>query len=115
MTYTWYSMKHWHDERAQFIFKKMISVPINSFEYKQVYHGKSIILSFDNRFEIILNANKHLSFHMSADRLFANQYGFMYSKNIDYNTKRVIDSIVSSLFENGIHYHEEQKKLSNTS
>ena len=110
-TYTWSIMKNLDDERAQFIFRKMASVPITKFDYKQVYHGKSIIISFDNRFELILTANKHLNFHMSSDRLFGNQYGFIYSKNIDINAKQIIDSISNTLFESGIHNQQEQRLL----
>ena len=109
---SWSIMKHWDDERAKLIFPRMTSVPISKFDYKQVYYGKSIIITFDAVLQGLVTSNKHLKFHISSDRLFWNQYGFIYSKNIDINTKRVINYIISSVFESGIHSHIEERELS---
>ena len=50
---------------------------------EQVYHGKSVLISLDTTFERIIKFNRHLTFHISADRLFGYQFGFLYSKYID--------------------------------
>ena len=110
VTSSWSSIRNWKGERAQFIFSKMNSVKIYQFDYKQVYHGKSIILSFDSNFERMLKSHRDLSFHMSADRLFGLYYGIIYSKYIDIKTKRFIDSIMTSLFESGIYNFVEERK-----
>ena len=112
LTSTWSIMQDWEDERAQFIFDKMISVPFYEFDYKQVYNGESIIISFDYSFEQMLRSNRGLSFHMSADRLFHRSHALLYSKYIERKTKRFIDSIMTSLFESGIYNFKEEKKIS---
>ena len=112
LTSSWFIMLEWEDERAQFIFDKMISEPIYEFDYKQVYHGQSIIISFDYIFEQMLKSNRELSFHMSADRLFSKSFALLYSKYIDSKTKRMIDSMTSSLFESGIYNFMDERKLS---
>ena len=112
LTTSWSILRNWEDERARFIFPKMTSVPISEFDYQQVYHGKSIIISYDDNFEKIIKSHRDLSFHISSDRLFGKQHGFLYSKYIDIETKRSIDTIISSLLENGIHNFVEEKKRS---
>ena len=106
----WLILKNWHDDRAQFILPKMTNTPLAKFDYNRVYHGESILISFDNTFERMLKFNRQLSFHMSADRLFGYQYGFVYSKYIDIKIKIFIDFIMSSLFETGIYHYNEDKK-----
>ena len=112
LTTTWSLMKNWNDERAKFIYKLMVNEQVKKFDYNQVYNGKSIVISFDTNFQRILNTNPDLSFHMSADRMFGYQFGFLYSKFIDVQTKRFIDSMISSLFESGIHKFLEDRKYS---
>ena len=48
---------------------------------------------------------------MSDDRLFHRSYGLSYSKYIDSKTKRIIDSIMISLFESGIYDYFEQRNF----
>ena len=96
-------MRGWEDERAKFILPRITSVPFNKFDYKQVYHGKSIVILFDSILGGILRINQHLNFHLSADRLFGRSYALLFSKFIDTKTKILIDSIIFSLFESGIH------------
>ena len=103
LTQPWSIMRDWPDERGQFIFHKMTSVKYINFDYKQVYHGESILIFFDKNLKQILKLNPDLSFHISSDRLFSKQQGFLYSKHIDIETKRYIDTIISSLVENGIY------------
>ena len=105
-------MRDWPDERARFIFPKMVTVPGPKFDYNQVYHGESILIFFDAQFKRIFSLNTELSFHMSSDRLFSKQHGFLYSKHIDIKTKRSIDTIINSLPENGIFDFVEDKKYS---
>ena len=108
VTSTWYilpNVKH-----AKYIFTRMTSAKMTQFDYKPVYHGKSIIISFDSIFEQMLKFNRDLSFHMSADRLFSLSYGIIYSKHIDLKTKRFIDSMMSSFFESGIYNFVEERK-----
>ena len=108
VTSTWYilpNVKH-----AKYIFTRMTSAKMTQFDYKPVYHGKSIIISFDSTFEQMLKFNRDISFHMSADRLFSLSYGIIYSKHIDSKTKRFIDSMMSSFFESGIYNFVEERK-----
>ena len=70
----------------------MTTVKNSLFDNKQVYHGESIIIYFDTTFEQILKFNRDLSFHMSSDPLFSKQHGFLYSKHIDIETKRTINT-----------------------
>ena len=112
VTSSWAIMKSWQDERAKFLLPRMATVPIYEFDYKQVYHGKSIIISFDYAFEHMMKSNPDHNFHMSADRLFSLQYGLIYSKYIDSKIKHLIDSIMTSLFESGIYNFNEEKKFS---
>ena len=62
LTTSWSEMRKWKDERAQFIYKKMLSVPITKFDYKQVYHGQSIIITFDTTIERMLKFNRDIQF-----------------------------------------------------
>ena len=103
MTSSFRVMKKWDDERAKFVYPRLTSVPYTKFDYKQVYHGKSIIITFDSTIERMLKYNPDLYFHMSVDRLFGFQYGLIYSKYIDIKTKLFINSITRSLFESGIY------------
>ena len=105
-------MHTWDDERAKFISKRMVNEQVKKFDYNQVYHGKSILISFDTNFRRILKANPDLGFHMSAERMYGNQFGCLYSKFIDVKTKRFIDVMISSLFESGIHPFLENRKYS---
>ena len=89
----------------------MKNVPFYSFSYEKVYHGKTIIVSFDRPFEVIIKANKDLSFHISSDRMVGMQYALMYSKYIDSKIKRFIDSRMSCLFESGIYNFKENAKM----
>ena len=111
MTTTWNILRDWQDERVQFIFKRMKHEPFFSFSYEKVYHGKTIIISFDKPFDLIMNANKDLSFQISSDRLVGMQYAIMYSKHIDIEIKRFIDSRMSCLFESGIYNFKEDAKM----
>ena len=99
----WSILKEWQNEQARFITTKVTHETLYEFDYEQVYHGKLILISLDSAFERIFKFNRHLTFHMSADRLFGYQYGFLYSKYIDINTKIFIDSIMTSLFESGVY------------
>ena len=107
---TWETLQMSDDERFKFIVRKMTDVPLTKFDYTQVYHGKSIIISFDVTFERMLKSNRGLSFHMSADRLYGYQFGFLYSKYIDSKIKIFIDSMMTSLFESGIRNYMEERK-----
>ena len=111
ITSSWSIIKYWKNERTQFISPRLISVPLYKFNYEQVYNGESIIISFDNIFQHIMESNRDLSFHMSADRMFGSSNGLLYSKSIDSKAKRFIDSMMSSLFESGIYNHLEKRKF----
>ena len=110
ITSPWFILEDW--KPAELIFPRMMSVPLYKFDYKQVYHGKSVIISFDSTFVRMLKYNEDLNFHMSADRLFGFQYGLLYSKYIDSTTKIFIDSMISSMFESGIYNFVENRKSS---
>ena len=109
---SWLIMKKWEDEKGKFLFNRMTSVPDFNNLYKQVYHGKYFIISYDTTFEHIVANNPGLYFHMSADRLFSKSHGMLYSKNIDIKIKRLIDSIMSSMLESGIYKHNHDKQFS---
>ena len=101
-TFTWKLMKVWPDQQVQDLFGKMRSVPKNEWDFEQVYRGKSIIIAFDDEMEFMMNKNRFLKFHISNDRHFVTQYGFIYSKRLNSKFRKIIDSTIRSLYETGL-------------
>ena len=104
-TFTWKLMKVWPDQQAQNLFEKMKSVSKNEWNYEQVYRGKSIIIAFDDKMEFMLNKNPFLKFHISNDRHFVTQYGYIYSKLLNPEIKQIIDKTIRSVYETGLQSH----------
>ena len=104
-TMTWKLMEEWLDKQVQSLFRKIKSVPVEDFDFEQVYRGKSIIISFDDALEVLLNENPNLKFHMSSDRHFITQYGFIYSKHLKPEIKQTIDRTMRSVYETGLNIH----------
>ena len=109
---TWTLMKSWQDDQVQMLFQKMQGVPISKFDYKQVYNGKIIIISFDDVFGQTIKNYPYLKFHISNDRHFGTQYGLIYSKHLNRDIKLSIDSKIRSVVETGLYNFWTAKRLS---
>ena len=66
---------------------------MTKFDYEHVYRGKSIIIYFDDIMGYTINSYPYLKFHLSNDRYFGSQYGFIYSKHLNRSLKHKIDQI----------------------
>ena len=76
-------------------------VSILNFDYKNVFSGKTIIISHELVFETIYIMNPQLKFHIGEDKHYGNALGLLYSKNIDPTIKTISDSVINKLFESG--------------
>ena len=111
-TITWKLIKSWPDDQVQILFNRMHHVPLLEFDYEQVYHGKSIIIFYDDIIGQTVNKYPYLKFHISNDRYFGSQYGLIYLKHLDRDIKRIIDSKIQSVVETGLNSHWQAKTYS---
>ena len=90
-------------EDGKFVFKRMVDVPLDQFDYNQVVRGDSVILANDDILGMLVSSNRHLKFHLSEDRYFGTQYSFAYSKSLRADVRETIDLAIRSLTESGLH------------
>ena len=60
----------------------------------------------------MLNQNPNLKFHLSSDRHFGTQYGYIYSKYLKQGIKQTIHTTMRSVYETGLQMHWTSKKYS---
>ena len=111
-TIAWKHMKTWQSEHVEKLFQIIKSIPVNDFNYEQVYRGESIIIWFDDIFEIIGESNPFLKFHISNDRHFGSQYGLIYSKRLNTKLKSIVNSKIRSLVQTGLQIQLSNKRYS---
>ena len=111
-TRNWELMHTSQDDQIQMIFRKMQSLSYLEFDFEQVYRGKSILIFFDDFLIRIINRYPSLKFHISNDRHFGSQYGFIYSKYLNKNIQIIIDSKIRSVVETGLNDYWKSKQFS---
>ena len=73
-----------------------------NFNYDDIYRGRTVAIQFDKILQNVINANKHIGFHLSRDQYFGSALCIYYSKGIDIRVKEKIDSVIYSFSESGI-------------
>ena len=99
---SWPLLEEWPGYNFETIKKTIENVPMNKFNYEQVYNGKSILIGHDNVFERMMNFNPELKFHISKDRHYGSQVGLFYSKSIDQDLRYKVDFVCQAIFESGL-------------
>ena len=99
---SWPLLDNWQGNKFETIKKIIENVPINKFNYEEVYNGKFILIGHDNIFQRIMNVNPELKFHISSDRHYGSQVGLFYSKSIDKELRDKVDFVCRALFESGL-------------
>ncbi len=79
-----------------------MNVPVHKFNYEDVYNGKTLIIGHEVIFNIIINVNPELNFHISNNRQYGLQFGLLYSKSIDKDLQYRLDLASMAIFESGI-------------
>ena len=108
-TFSWNLMKTWKVDQVQILFRKMQAVFASDFDYQRVYRGKTIIISLDNILARIVNGYPSLKFHLSNDRHFGSQFALIYSKHLNIDSKKIIDSKIRSVVESGLNAYWKTK------
>ena len=96
----WKLMESCKEESFQKVYKHL--TPVMNFNYDDIYHGRTVAIQFDIILESVMNANKHIGFHLSRDQYFGTALCIYYSKGIDKKAKEKIDSVIYSIYETGI-------------
>ena len=110
---SWNLFMEWQNQETEIIKKRLMNVPVHKFNYEDVFNGKTLIIGHEVIFNIIINVNPELNFHISNDRQYGLQFGLLYSKSIDKDLKQLIDAVCMALFESGLQkaYRPPSKRL----
>ena len=99
---SWFLLEQWPGRNFETIKETIENVPMNKFNYEEVYNGKSILIGHDIIFQWIMNFNPELKLHISSDRHYGSQVGLFYSKSINKDVRYKVDFICRAIFESGM-------------
>ena len=97
---TWKILESSRDENFRNVYKHLLHD--KDVGYDEIYYGRRIGVNYRSNFESVINANKHLGFHLSRDQYVGTPFVILYSKAIDDKIKHRIDSVINVLVESGL-------------
>ena len=99
---TWKIMENSEDENFRKVFKQLIDSDVYDIGFEDIYLGRQISLNNGGYLKSVVNANKHLGFHLGSEQYYESPNVIFYSKTIDKSVKEKIDSVIDRVFESGL-------------
>ena len=97
---TWRLIERSKDGNFQTVFSNLIDSENISFD--DIYRGKLIAIENRRYIQSVVNANKHLGFHLGHNHYYESANVIFYSKTIDNKVKDKIDSVIVRVYESGL-------------
>ena len=97
---TWRLLENSKDEIFQKVFNHITNYDTIGFD--DIYRGRQIAINNGRYLQSVVNANKHLGFHLGRHQYYESANVIYYSKTIDNRVKQKIDSVIVRVYESGL-------------